>query len=146
MQFAIGASQTELRQALPIGPVPCYGRRMRKAPQPARPPDFLLNVLLYREDGQWAAHCLQLDLVECARTLQAAQSNMRDVIRAHIEHALEHNNMEHLFQPAPPEYWQLFLRSRQIGRRTVRLRPARSPLRAVPRVTVQESSVRRIAA
>jgi len=119
---------------------------MRKAAQPARPPDFLLNVLLYREGSRWVAHCLQLDLVECARTLEEAQSNMLDVIRAHMEHALEHDNMEHLFQPAPAEYWQLFLRSRQIGRRTLRLRLERSPSRAVPRVTVQESSVRGLAA
>ena len=94
----------------------------------------------------WAGHCLQLDLVECARTMEQAQANVLDVIRAHIEHALEHDNMEHLFHPAPAEYWQLFLRSRQIGSRTLRLRPERSRLRAMPRVTVQESSVRRQAA
>ena len=115
-------------------------------PKPSGPPHFLLNVLLYREDGRWTAHCLQLDLVECARTVAEAQANILDVIRAHIEHALDHDNMEHLFHPAPAEYWQLFLRSKQIGSRTVRLHPERSRLPAVPRVTVQESSVRRLAA
>ena len=115
-------------------------------PSKAKPPVFVLNVLLYREDCRWTAHCLQLDLVECARTVREAQSNILDVIRAHIEHALEHDNMEHLFQPAPAEYWQLFLRSKQIGRRTLRLHPEQSRLSVVPRVTVQESSVHGLAA
>jgi hypothetical protein len=115
-------------------------------PSKAKSPVFLLNVLLYREDGMWTAHCLQLDLVECARTLPGAQSSILDVIRAHIEHALEHDNMEHLFRPAPAEYWQLFLRSKPIGSRTVRLHPERSRLPAILRVTVQESSVRGLAA
>jgi hypothetical protein len=119
---------------------------MRKALRPAGPPNFLLNVLLYREEGLWAAHCLQLDLVECARTQEEAQANILDVIRAHIEYALENDNMAHLFQAAPPEYWQLFLRSKRIGSRTLQLRPERSTLRVVPRVTVHESSVRRLAA
>jgi predicted RNase H-like HicB family nuclease len=113
-------------------------------PKPSKTtsPVFLLNVLLYREDGRWTAHCLQLDLVECARTVEEAQSNILDVIRAHIEHALEHDNMEHLFHPAPAAYWQLFLRSKQTGSRTLRLHPERLHLPVVPRVTVQESSVR----
>jgi hypothetical protein len=114
--------------------------------KPGRPPHFLLNVLLYREDGMWAAHCLQLDLVEYARTMNEAQSNVLDVIRAHIEHALEHDNMEHLFRPAPAEYWQLFLRSTPIGSRTFRLRSKGLRLPVVPRVTVAESSVRKLAA
>jgi predicted RNase H-like HicB family nuclease len=118
---------------------------MSKPPK-TKPPVFLLNVLLYREGGRWTAHCLQLDLVECARTIEEAQSNILDVIRAHLEHALEHDNMAHLFHPAPAEYWQLFLRSKPIGRRTLRLHPERSPLAVLPRVTVQESSVRGLAA
>ena len=47
-------------------------------PSNGKSPVFLLNVLLYREDGRWTAHCLQLDLVECARTLEEAQSNILD--------------------------------------------------------------------
>ena len=68
------------------------------------------------------------------------------LIRAHIEHALEHENMEHLFRPAPAEYWQLFLRSQPIGSCTVRLHPERSRLPAIPPVMVQESSGRGLAA
>ncbi len=111
-----------------------------------RPPDFQLDVLLYREDGQWAAHCLQLDLVECRRKVEAAESDILDVIRAHIEWALEHDNMEHLFHPAPPEYWKMFLTARRTGTRTLRLRPSGHPGASVRRVTVQEASARRLAA
>ena len=111
-----------------------------------RPPDFQLDVLLYREDGRWTAHCLQLDLVECGRTAQAALSDVLDVIRAHIEWAIEHENMEHLFHPAPPEYWKMFLTARRIGARTFRLRPFGRSASGAQRVTVQEASARSLAA
>lgn len=111
-----------------------------------RPPNLQLDVLLYREEGRWTAHCLQLDLVESGRTVQAAQSDILDVIRAHIEWAIEHDNMEHLFHPAPPEYWKMFLTARWTGTHTLRLRPSGRPAEGVSRVTVQEASARTLAA
>jgi hypothetical protein len=102
-------------------------------------PNFQFDVLLYRDDGQWAAHCLQLDLVEYG-TWKAAQGAIRDVSRAHIEYALEHDNMDYLFHPAPSDIWKLFLKSKLIGRKTIRIHtPPDVP--ALPSVTVQESSV-----
>lgn len=111
-----------------------------------RPPDLQLDVLLYREDGQWTAHCLQLDLVECGRTVEDAESDILDLIRAHIEWALEHDNMEHLFHSAPPKYWKMFMTARRTGTRTLRLRPSGRVAAGVRRVTVQEASARSLAA
>ena len=118
----------------------------RSAGSRHRPPDFQLDVLLYRDQSRWTAHCLQLDLVECGRSAQAALSDVLDVIRAHIEWAIEHDNMAHLFHPAPPEYWKMFLTARRIGARTFHLRPFGRSASGAPRVTVQQASARSVAA
>lgn len=108
-------------------------------------PEFRVDVLLYCDGDQWAAHCLQLDLVECAASREEAQEAILDVIRAHIEYALEHDNMEHLFHPAPADVWKLFLGAELIGSKAVRLESMDDTL-PVPSVVVQEASVRANAA
>ena len=125
---------------------PCAVMGTRSAGSRHRPPDFQLDVLLYRDQSRWTAHCLQLDLVECGRSAQAALSDVLDVIRAHIEWAIEHDNMAHLFHPAPPEYWKMFLTARRIGARTFHLRPFGRSASGAPRVTVQQASARSVAA
>lgn len=138
-----------LRSVLRRFPMSCYPSGVmgtRTAASRYRTPNFQLDVLLYRQGGRCTAHCLQLDLVECGRTVQAALSDVLDVIRAHIEWAIEHDNMEHLFHPAPAEYWKMFLTARRIGARTFRLRPFGRSASGAPRVTVQEASARSLAA
>ena len=71
-------------------------------------PAFNLDVLLYRENGEWLAHCLQLDLVEAGVTPEEAEENLAGVIQHDIQWAIEDDDMEHLFHPAPPEYWKMF--------------------------------------
>lgn len=85
-------------------------------------PDFHLDVLLYQEDGDWYAHCLQLDLVEAGTTQEGAQRDLSDVIRAHIEAAIEHDNLEHLFHHAPIECWKRFWSGHPIGVRSIQIR------------------------
>jgi len=109
-------------------------------------PTFHLDVLLYRDEQQWVAHCLQLDLVEYGHTRKAAQAAILDVIRAHIEYAIEHDNMEYLFHPAPSDVWKLFLKSQRIGRKTMRLQTPRGVRLVLQEVTFQQTSVRGLAA
>jgi hypothetical protein len=109
-----------------------------------RQPELHVDVLLYPEGDGWAAHCLQLDLVECGASLEEVQEAILDVIRAHIEYALEHDNMEHLFHPAPPEVWKLFLGAELIGSKAVRIERDNAP--PIPSVIVQEASLRANAA
>lgn len=109
-------------------------------------PSLQLDVLLYRDGAQWTAHCLQLDLVESQDTATAALGDLLDVIRAHLEWAIEHDNMGHLFQPAPSEFWKMFLTARRTGSRTIRLRPSDGLKAPLPRVTVQEAAAEPLAA
>ena len=108
-------------------------------------PDFHADVLLYEEDGEWVGHCLQLDLVEAGATRQEAQKNVLDVICAHIEYALSHDNMEHLFHPAPPEVWRQFWKSEVIGSKTIRIHVPDDVFPAHT-ITVREASAPALAA
>ena len=107
-----------------------------------RPPDLQLDLLLYADDGQWAAHCLQLDLVEHGPTQQAAAAALLDVIRAHLEYALEHDNLEHLFHPASPDVWRRFLTAERTGSASITLAPLDDVLPFPPRVSIQEAAAR----
>jgi len=70
-------------------------------------PIIHMDVVCYKEDDLFVAHCLQLDLVTTATTVHQACINMEDVIKAHITYALNNNNLKNIFKPAPPEIWQL---------------------------------------
>ena len=66
------------------------------------------NVLIKEEDGAWLAHCLELDIVATGDTIQAAEQDLVDLIRAQVSYAIEHDNLDHLYHAAPPEIWKEF--------------------------------------
>ena len=102
-----------------------------------KPRDFHLDVLLAPEEGGWLAHCLQLDLAEWGETLEAAQAHVLDVIRAHVESAVEHDNLAHLFSPAPAEVWKRFFQAELLREHTLTLR---LPAGVFPPLRVREAS------
>ena len=104
-------------------------------------PEFNLDVLLYREDAQWLAHCLQLDLVEAGGTPEEAEENLAGVIQHHIQWALEDDDMEHLFHPAPPEYWKRFFGAQVKGFRDIPLTVGATSIHAPPAVRIQRATV-----
>ncbi|MDO8683375.1 MAG: hypothetical protein Q7N50_07840 [Armatimonadota bacterium] len=65
------------------------------------------NVLVEGQpDGNFMAHCLELDLVAEGNTLEQACSEIMNVIDVHVRTCIENDNMEHLFFPAPKEVWE----------------------------------------
>jgi hypothetical protein len=103
-----------------------------------RVPSIRLDVLLYPEEGRWAAHCLQLDLVECAGSARQAEKNLVEVIGQHIAWAIEDDNLENLFHPAPGEYWKRLFTARPGGIRLITIPLThRRGAPALPRVSVQ---------
>lgn len=66
-----------------------------------------LSLLLWKENCNFFAHCLELDIVADGETEQAAYRNVADLIVAQIEFA-EENNVE-LLHPAPREFWDKFI-------------------------------------
>lgn len=106
-------------------------------------PDFRLDVLLHPDEGGWLAHCLQLDLVEWGDTMETAQANLLDVVRAHVEAVVGNDNLEHLFHPAPPEVWKAFFHAELVGEKRIALE---LPAGVFPSIHVREASVPRVAA
>ena len=110
--------------------------------QPLHHPEFNLDVLLYREDGEWVAHCLQLDLVEAGATPEEAEEALAGVIQHHVQWVLEDNDMEHLFHPAPPEVWKEFFTAETQGFREIPLAVPAGLMPAPAVVRIQRATVR----
>jgi len=103
-------------------------------------PELNLDVLLYREDGEWLAHCLQLDLVEAGPTPDEAEENLTGVIQHHIQWAIEDDDMEHLFHPAPADVWKRFFGAQVKGFREIPLILAPGRVAAPPAVRIQRAT------
>jgi len=104
-------------------------------------PAFNLDVLFYREDAHWFAHCLQLDLVEEGATAEEAEENLAGVIQHHVQWVIEDDDMEHLFHPAPPEVWKQFFAAKVKGFREIPLSVVSGRVPAPPAVRLQRASV-----
>lgn len=83
--------------------------------------EFHLKILVYKEDFEgktlWCAHCLDFDIVADGNNPREAMHNLKELVEAHVEYALENNLTNHLFNPAPPEYWNEFYRHHLLPKR-----------------------------
>jgi hypothetical protein len=67
-----------------------------------------LHALVFTEGSEWVAHCLELDLVDTGPTAEAAMDALAEAVSTQIGYAHTHDNLEHLFHPAPADAWQRF--------------------------------------
>ena len=73
---------------------------------------FSILIKQTKEYG-FVAHCLELDLVATADSLEAVKSDILDVIIAQIQYAFANDNLEYLYHSAPPEVWREFYECRE---------------------------------
>ncbi len=66
------------------------------------------NILLKQENEIWIAHCLELDIVATADSLEQAKNDLFDLIKAQLDYALENDNMAYFYHAAPREIWKEF--------------------------------------
>ena len=83
---------------------------------------FTTNIFTKKEDGMLVAHCLELDIVAVAATLDEVQREIVSLICAQIDYAFTNDNLENLFHPAPPEVWQEFYKCKEQIERTYPIR------------------------
>ena len=102
-------------------------------------PTLHLDVLLRLTEEGYEAHCLQFDLVEVAPTVEEAEQAIKDVITAHIEYSLAHDNREYLFQSAPLEAWNAFFSSRPYKRLTLEIHPEQTTSPFPDTIDLQEA-------
>ena len=60
------------------------------------------------EEGEWLAHCLELDIVTTADTADQVEKDIIDLIIAQVTYAIENDNMHNLYRDAPREVWDEF--------------------------------------
>jgi predicted RNase H-like HicB family nuclease len=68
--------------------------------------------LIYKEEGSYVAHCLELDIVGSGGTPEEALKEMRELVEEQISFHFEHGIENKLFRPAPAEYWNKWLKSK----------------------------------
>ena len=79
-----------------------------------KPTQMTLNILLYKEDDLFVAHSLEFDIVTSAISEYQVRIDILDLIKAHITYALENDNLEHLYRPAPPEFWNMLATAKAV--------------------------------
>ena len=68
-----------------------------------------LKVVGYLEDdGDWAAHCLEMDLVGYGKTFKKASVNLKELIEMQIDFAIFMEQPTLIYHPAPPRIFQLY--------------------------------------
>lgn len=77
------------------------------------------RALIYREDDQWIAHCLETDIVAEGRTPTKAFENLSSLTAMQIDVAVEEGNLQSIFKQAPREICAAFAvgQTREIRRK-----------------------------
>lgn len=73
---------------------------------------FSLRVLGYMEHGQWAARCLETDLVGRGESFDQAFDELKELTEMQVSFALQMKQPALLDHPAPPYIWQTYERHR----------------------------------
>lgn len=70
------------------------------------------NILIYKDEEYniYVAHCLELDLVATSNKLKTVQHDILDIIKTHVTHAFENDNVQNMYQSAPKEIWERYYR------------------------------------
>ena len=69
---------------------------------------FTARVLLYEDDDQWAAHCLETDLVGYGKTPQASLDNLIELTEMQVSFALFKQDYGLLDRPAPYHILEMY--------------------------------------
>ena len=80
-----------------------------------------VNILIKEEDGMFVAHCLELDIVAVAKTLDQVQEEIISLIRAQIDYAFSNNNLDNLYHPAPKEVWAELKKCKELQEKKYKL-------------------------
>lgn len=74
---------------------------------------MLLNILGYREEGEWVALALEMDLRGYGETFEEAIEDLRELVFMQISFAHFKNQPEMILRPADPVWFSRFAETRQ---------------------------------
>ena len=88
-----------------------------------------LDVTVRKDSAGFIAHCLQADIVATGKTQEEALQDLKDLIVTLLATAIENDNLESFWYPAPPEAWQSLAKCEEQARQTFSpVRPAHQQL------------------
>jgi hypothetical protein len=85
---------------------------------------MVFSILAKKTADVWIAHCLELDIVATASSLESLKEEMNDLILTQVDYAFSNDNLENLYHPAPPEIWKEFYECRDAIEHRIRLKSA----------------------
>ncbi|HEV3006283.1 MAG TPA: hypothetical protein VGX78_17570 [Pirellulales bacterium] len=97
-----------------------------------------LRIVLYQENGDWIAHCLELDLVGDGSTREKACASLSASINAQLDFYIRHRESAQLFRPAPAEFFKMFAAGKDIAIAELKLATIRDVV--VESITSRERS------
>jgi len=74
-----------------------------------------LQVVFYKEEDRWVAHCLQFDLCGDGATQEEALKRLNGAIETQVFASLEFNNPANLFSPADGKFFEMFAAGKNIA-------------------------------
>lgn len=77
--------------------------------------EALLSILGYREDGEWVALVLEMDLRGYGATWEEALQEVQELVVMQISFAYEKGQPEMIWKDAEPEYWEHFRQAQRAG-------------------------------
>ena len=84
-------------------------------------PSIKLNIVVYREGEEWIAHCLQMDIVASGKSAKVVEDDIIALIKAQVRFAIDNDNMENVFKPAPSAIWSMIGHAKRCVSRNIRL-------------------------
>lgn len=81
----------------------------------ATPREVILQVLVSKTSSGYEAHCLQMDIVTEAGSIEQAMNDICDLIRAQYRFGRDTKNLESVFVPAPAADWQKLAHAKPTG-------------------------------
>ena len=99
---------------------------MPTAVKPAESMRISLRAVVYRENGHWIAHCLEMDIVADAKTASQALRDLLDLCGLQIRVAWEEGDIDSVFRPAPAHVMRMFFMGRPMTAPRQRAHPVTS--------------------
>ena len=70
---------------------------------------FHFKAVVEKDEDNWVARCLELDLVVVADSPGFAALYLSDVIHCQLEYSFQNDNLEHFYFPSEMCEWKKFL-------------------------------------
>lgn len=79
-------------------------------------PKLKLKVqVVFYQDGDWIAHCLEMDLCGHGESRRDAIEMLNEALAMQIASSIEDDNPENLFSPADAKFFHMFARGKDIA-------------------------------